>query len=113
MALVGVIVLAFFAFMAAFAPIVSWHGRDIIDLDNQRSPPSTSHILGTDYVGRDIYTRVSYAGRVSLSVGVVAAAVSSVIATLIGLLSGYVGRWVDNLLMRFTELVMTFRCSLP
>ena len=107
-ALFGVIVLAFFGFMAAFAPIVSWHGRDIIDLDNQRSPPSTSHILGTDYVGRDIYTRVSYAGRVSLSVGVVAAAISSVIATLIGLLSGYVGRWVDNLLMRFTELVMTF-----
>jgi peptide/nickel transport system permease protein len=94
--------------MAVLAPWVSINDPIRADVFNIKSAPSRDHILGTDSAGRDIFARIVHAGRVSLSVGIVAALISSAIGTIIGLISGYVGGWVDNLLQRFTELVMTF-----
>lgn len=108
LAVIGAGTLALFGLMAAFAPWIGVHDPNYLDLDNLNSPPSFSHILGTEAAGRDVFARLLIAGRVSLAVGLVAAVVSSAIGTVLGLVSGYAGGWVDNLLQRFTELVMTF-----
>ena len=100
--------LAVFGAGASFAPWIASHDPNFVDLYNVRETPNTSHILGTDQAGRDVFARILFAGRVSLSVGLVAAAISSTIGAIIGVLSGYIGGWVDNLVQRFTELVMTF-----
>lgn len=108
LALLGTAILIVFTFMAAFAPLVSWHEPNDTDIDALRTPPSWSHIMGTDEAGRDQYARVVYAGRVSIAVGLVAAAISTIIGTLLGIVSGYVGGWLDNLIQRAVEIVMMF-----
>ena len=107
-ALLGLAVLATFSFMATFAPLVTWHDPFFTDLGAIKDAPSFSHILGTDASGRDVFARMVYAARVSLAVGLISAVIASFIGATIGMVSGYVGGWLDNLLMRFTEVVMTF-----
>ncbi len=68
-------------------------------------PPSWSHLFGTDEVGRDYFIRVVYGGRVSLFVGVLAMITATFIGTLVGLVSGYFGGWIDNLLMRLVDVL--------
>ena len=70
-------------------------------------PPSRAHIMGTDEVGRDIFARVIYAGRISLTIGLVAVAISVGIGTIIGALAGFYRGWTDTLLMRFTDLMLS------
>ena len=77
------------------------------DIGNTERGPSLTHLLGTDKAGRDVWSRIVFGARISLAVGVAAALISSAIGTLIGLVAGYAGRWIDSLLMRFTEIVMT------
>ena len=108
LALGGLAVLVIFSVGAAFAPVVAWHGPNKVNLDHVQQPPSLSHPLGTDSAGRDVFSRILHAGRVSLSVGAVATLISVAIGTVVGLVSGYAGGWVDNVLQRFTEYVMTF-----
>ena len=108
LALGGLAVLVIFSVGAAFAPVVAWHGPNKVNLDHVQQPPSLSHPLGTDSAGRDVFSRILHAGRVSLSVGAVATLISVAIGTVVGLVSGYSGGWVDNVLQRFTEYVMTF-----
>ena len=108
MALLGLGVLVLFATMAVFAPIVAWQDHLHIDLYRVHEPPSLDHILGTDAGGRDVFARIIFAARISLTVGTIAALIASVVGLLIGMTSGYLGgRW-DDVLMRFTEMVMTF-----
>ncbi len=107
LAVIGLVILVVFGAGALFAPWVSINDPYFVDLTQIKVGPSFDHILGTDAAGRDIFARLLHAGRVSLSVGIVAAIISSVIGTIIGLISGYVGSWADNLLQRFTEVVMT------
>jgi peptide/nickel transport system permease protein len=71
-------------------------------------PPSGKFLLGTDQVGRDVLSRMFYATRVSLLVGFAATLVSTVIGVILGLLSGYFGGWLDMIIMRFTDMVMSF-----
>ena len=108
LALLGLAILTTFSAAAVFAPLIAWHDPFHVDLSRVQEPPSLTFILGTDYTGRDILARLMLAGRVSLSVGLVAAVIASIIGTIIGLASAYAGGWVDNVLQRFTELVMTF-----
>ena len=105
-ALIGFGVLLLFGAGALFAPWIA-QDRDRIDLSASGQPPSFDHFLGTDLGGRDVLSRVLHGGRVSLSVGLVAAVIASAIGTLVGLVSGFLGGKMDNLLMRFTELVNT------
>jgi peptide/nickel transport system permease protein len=93
--------------LAVAAPLIA-SDPSTVDLDSIKRPPSLPHILGTDSAGRDVWSRVAYGGRVSMSVGVAAVAIATLIGTLLGLTSGYSGGIVDNLLMRVTELVQTF-----
>ena len=108
LALAGSLMLLIIVTLAVAAPIFTPYEPNVVDLRNVNKPPSSENVLGTDRTGRDIWTRTIYAGRVSLSVGAVAVAISTVIGTLLGALSGYYSQGVDNLIMRFTDVVMTF-----
>ena len=108
LAVFGLVVLAIFCLAAVFAEQLSAHDPYFVDLDQLRAPPSASHILGTDSAGRDVFARLVFGARISMAVGLSSVVVSGIIGVTIGLLSGYFGGRLDNWLMRFTELVMTF-----
>ncbi len=78
------------------------------NISKKLSPPSLEHYLGTDHLGRDLFTRMLYGSQISLSVGFVAVAISIFIGILIGSISGYYGGWVDSLLMRFVDIMLCF-----
>src|SRR5512136_1074654 len=71
-------------------------------------PPSSQHYLGTDQLGRDVFSRMLYGSRISLSVGFVAVGISILIGILVGAMAGYKGGWVDSLLMRFVDIMLSF-----
>lgn len=77
-------------------------------LDQRWSPPSALHPLGTDHLSRDVLSRLIYGARVSLSVGLVAVAISTTLGTLMGAAAGYLGGWVDTVLMRLVDVVVAF-----
>ena len=108
LALIGMAVLLVYTVSAIFAPLIARQDPNFIDLNILKQPPSAEHWLGTDRTGRDVFSRLLHAGRISLTVGVAAAAIGAAIGTVIGLASGYFGGWTDNLLQRVTEIVMTF-----
>lgn len=108
LALTGVVLLLILAVASAGAPIVAVHSPYSIDLSAYRKPPSANHWLGTDASGRDVFSRLLYAGRVSLSVGLVAVSIYTAIGIALGALAGFYGRWVDMALMRAADIVLSF-----
>lgn len=108
LALVGLIFLATIIVLAILAPIITSYSYEETDVEHSMQAPSKLHWLGTDRIGRDIFSRMVWGSRISLSVGLVAAAVSVFVGTLIGAIAGYFGGIVDDILMRFTEMVMSF-----
>jgi len=93
---------------AVFAPIITPYGRDEPDFANVRAAPSVEHPFGTDPLGRDVFTRVIYGGRVSLGVAFVGSLTSMLIGVVYGAVSGYLGSWIDDLMMRFVDLMYGF-----
>ena len=83
-----------------------------VDIGAVMAPPSAEHPFGTDYLGRDVLSRVIYGGRISLAVGILAVLISGLIGTAIGAVAGFVGGWVDELLMRLTDIVLSFPTAL-
>jgi len=79
-----------------------------VDLRAYRQGPSTQHILGTDSSGRDVFSRLLHAGRVSLSVGLVAVSIYAAIGIVLGGLAGFYGGWVDSLIMRLADMVLSY-----
>jgi peptide/nickel transport system permease protein len=107
MALIGIFILAAMFLVAAIGPILI--DRDAAYRPNPRQmnqTPSLQHPMGTDEVGRDIFARIIYASRISLSIGLLAAIISVGIGTLVGAVTGFYGRWVDTILMRFTDMLL-------
>lgn len=105
-AVVSAAILFVLAILCYGAPIFAPYEFSDIDLRNARQPPTLQHPMGTDDLGRDEFTRILYGGRISLTVGIFAALISSVIGATIGALSGYYGGMTDNALMRFTEVII-------
>lgn len=87
------------------APLIAPYAFDAIDLGSIRQPPSWQHWMGTDDLGRDLFTRVLYGGRVSILIGIFSAVIGTGLGSLIGALAGFYGGRVDNLLMRLTDVV--------
>ena len=109
MAVASGAVLVALAVLAAAAPaLAAWLALDpnAVDLLSRYGPPSPAHPLGTDEIGRDVAARLLYGGRVSLLVGLAAAAIAAAIGTVVGLAAGYYGGWLDALLMRLTDTVI-------
>jgi ABC-type dipeptide/oligopeptide/nickel transport system permease subunit len=95
--------------IGAFASVIAPYSYEDIDLENLHAPPTIDgkHFFGTDELGRDYLSRVIYGIRTSETVGLFVAGLSTLIGVLVGALAGYYGGWIDNLLMRFTDLVLT------
>ena len=93
---------------AIFAPLVATHDPNQVDLLAAAQAPSRDHWLGTDEIGRDVFSRLVYGARVSLSVGIVAVTIYVAIGTVLGSISGYFGGFVDALIQRLTDTVMCF-----
>lgn len=107
-AVVGLFFIILLILVAVFAPTIARHDPYYQDYSSLKSPPSGEHWLGTDALGRDVWARLVFATRVSLSVGLVAVAIYTVIGTTLGAISGYYGGIVDSIIMRLTDIVMTF-----
>ena len=105
--MVSLCFLAVLVSMALFAPFLTPYEPNKL-VGKFSAPPSLQNLLGTDQVGRDVLTRLLYATRVSLLVGFAATGIATVVGVVLGLVSGYFGGWVDMLLMRFTDMVMSF-----
>ncbi|HEY4421581.1 MAG TPA: ABC transporter permease [Pseudonocardia sp.] len=105
--LVVSIVFVVLVLIAAFAPTVLASGDPAAGVPADKlQPPGAAHVFGTDYLGRDVYTRVVHGAALSLQATVIAVAVALVVGGLIGLLAGFVGRWVDESLMRVVDVLM-------
>ncbi len=107
LAVVGMVVLVFFVLISLLAPVIAPYDPDAIDLDNMFAVPSAVHLLGTDPLGRDILTRLMFAGRISLTIAMIGAFLSTIVGVVIGAVAGYFGGWIDTLLMRFTDVMLT------
>ena len=94
--------------LAIVAPLVAQHDPVRIDLINQLRPPSMQHWLGTDLQGRDVWARLVYGARISLSVGILSQAIALLLGLTLGLLAGYYGRWLDELVMRLADVTLAF-----
>lgn len=107
-ALVASLVLLLIVVVATFDQTFASQGPNEQDIPNRLQPPSWSHPFGTDDLGRDILSRVIIGASVSLQVGFLAVGLALVAGTLIGLLAGYYGRWVDDVLMRLMDMLFAF-----
>lgn len=108
LALIGAVIFSILVLAALLAPLLAPYDPNTINLRTMSQAPSWDHWLGTDTVGRDTLSRALYGARISLSVGVLAVAMYLSIGFLLGALSGYLGGFVDTLIMRFTEVMMCF-----
>ncbi len=109
LAAIGMFVIAALAIGAAGAPWLAPHDPDEIDISQRYAPPLTpGHVLGSDDLGRDVLTRLLYAGQVSLSVGAVAMLVTVIVGFAVGAFAAYHGGWVNVALMRLTDVMLCF-----
>ena len=107
-ALAGGLIVILLFFLSFLAPYIAPYNPAVIDAYNVLMPPSTAHWMGTDELGRDVFTRVIFGARISLKVGFVAVGIAMLIGTVVGLLSGYYGGWIDTLLMRMVDIMLCF-----
>lgn len=108
MAVAGFVIILFFIAVAIFAPLITQYPYDEGNLLDKNKPPSAEHWFGTDYNGRDVFTRVVYGARISLWVGTFSVLGSIVAGTALGLLAGYYGRWIDMLISRIFDVMLAF-----
>lgn len=100
----GIVILILFIIIGGL--VVPQSKANQVELASSVSPPSQAHIMGTDSTGRDVFYRIIYGGQISLLVGVLAVMISVTLGTLIGGIAAYYGKWVDVVLMRFTESML-------
>lgn len=94
--------------VAVFAPVIVPQDPYVSDLKNALQPPSSEHWFGTDKLGRDIFSRVIYASRISLPSTLILVAIIFAVGTILGVLAGYFGGWVDAVIMRISDMMISF-----
>jgi peptide/nickel transport system permease protein len=107
LSLIGASAVLFLLLVALLAPFISPYSPTAIDVHNILSPPTKDHVFGTDEIGRDVFSRMIWGSRISLQVGFVAVGISIIVGIIIGALAGYYGGWVDAILMRFVDIMLT------
>ena len=108
LALVGMVILLTFLLSALLAPQLAPYDPLKQELVRRREPPSWEHPLGLDEVGRDVLSRIIFGARTSLQVGVGSVSFAILIGALMGAISGYMGGWVDNIVMRLMDIMLAF-----
>jgi ABC-type dipeptide/oligopeptide/nickel transport system permease subunit len=105
---IGLAVVALLLIGALLAPLLARHDPIRIDLVGQLQPPSSEHWMGTDVQGRDVWSRLVYGARVSLAVGLISQSIALALGLTLGLLAGYYGKWIDELVMRLADITLAF-----
>jgi len=104
----GLLVILLIFFVAGSASLIAPYDPGKTNVSQKLKSPSLEHFLGTDQLGRDVFSRMLYGSRISLSVGFVAVAISIIIGVFVGAIAGYYGRWADSILMRFVDIMLCF-----
>lgn len=107
-ALVGAFIVIFFILLAVLGPIIAPEGINEQELTDRLHPPSSQYWFGTDDLGRDIFSRVIHGARISLWVGFFSVIGSVVVGSLLGIIAGYYGRWVDMIISRIFDIMLAF-----
>ena len=105
---IGLVVIGVMVTLAIAAPVLAGHDPLAIDLRDRLAAPSGEHWMGTDMQGRDVWARLVYGARVSLAVGLISQSVALALGVTLGLLAGYYGRWVDEIVMRLADVTLAF-----
>ena len=113
-AMIAMVIILFFILTALFAPLFIDYNRDVVsqNLANSFASPGGEHLLGTDNYGRDILCRIIYGGRMSLTIGIGTAAMALIVATVLGSIAGFHGRWIDTLISRFCDAFICIPATL-
>ncbi|HEY4532333.1 MAG TPA: ABC transporter permease [Kurthia sp.] len=108
LAVIGTIIVVFFILLAIFGPLIAPQGINEQNFKLKLQSPSSEFWFGTDVFGRDIFSRVVLGSRLSLMVGFASVAISIVVGSILGILAGYYGRWVDTIISRFFDILLAF-----
>ena len=108
LAMFGLVMLLLLIAISLLAPVLATHDRDAVDMFSVEQAPGKGHLLGTDDIGRDVFTRLLYGGQVSIGVGLAAVLLQVLIGVTLGAISGYFGGFVDTFIMRVVDMVMCF-----
>ena len=103
----GLVIIGTLAVLALFSPLIAPYDYKEQNMSRRLLPPSFSHIMGTDELGRDVFSRMLAGGRVSMAVGIIAVLISAFIGVALGAVSGYFGGKVDTVIMRVVDVVLT------
>lgn len=106
--IIGSVMVLTVIIVAIFAPFLTAHELEAMDMQNALKTPGGEHLLGTDQYGRDLMTRIFYGARISLIVGFVSVFFSMIIGVAVGLIAGYYGGWIDNLIGRIIDVFLSF-----
>jgi len=107
-AVVSLCVLTVIVLACVLVPLLSPYSMESTGMDRRELPPSAQHLLGTDRIGRDLFTRLFYGGRISLGIALAVTAVQCVIGVVLGSLAGFYGKLVDSIMMRLCEIFQSF-----
>jgi len=102
---IGLVIVAVFVLTAVFAPFLATHDPLATDPAASLAPPGQEHLLGADFMGRDLWSRIIYGARISLVVGVSSAALGCLIGVVVGLVSGFWGGWIDLIVQRINDIL--------
>lgn len=111
-AVIGLILFVVLVFLAVFATVISPYVYDQIDMASRMQTPTAAHWFGTDQLGRDVFSRILYGGRYSLSLGVLSIVVAVVASIILGCIAGFFGGWIDNLMMRIMDIIQAIPSTL-
>lgn len=106
--IIGITIIAILSLAAIFAPLISPYDPAEIDRGSLLVSPSIKHLMGTDSLGRDLFSRIVFGARISLSIGLIAVGIATFIGVILGSIAGFYGRWLDSLIMRFVDLMLCF-----
>lgn len=108
LAVLGLVIIGVLVVLAIFAPLLAPYSPTTMHLSERLSPPSSKYLFGTDDVGRDILSRVIYGSRISLRICTLVVGLTIGIGTILGIISGYWGGWIDELIMRISDVFLAF-----
>jgi peptide/nickel transport system permease protein len=106
--LIGIIIISIFVLVAIFSPLLAPYDPFKIQLEERLQPPNLRHFCGTDNLGRDIFSRILYGARISLTVGTIATFLAMIIGLFFGVIGGYIGGKVDKLIIALTDIMLAF-----
>ncbi len=105
---IGLVSFAAIVMAAIFAPYVAPYDPIALDLPNALKEPSWQHLMGTDHLGRDVFSRVIFAARIDMQIGAIGVTLPLIIGTIVGLFAGYYGGWVDAVIGRVVDVIIAF-----